>query len=89
MNKSIVMREFLKTNGGDFIKEKGKWFWKKDGQELQLVTLSFLRNYKPEVKVEEPKPEIKKEIKKPKSKKTPEIVNDESLIISETKNENI
>lgn len=89
MNKSIVMRNFLKTNGGEYVKEKGKWYWKKEGQHPELVTLSFLRNYKPVMKVEEQKIEIKKEVKKSKPKKSPEIVNNEQPIISEIANEDI
>lgn len=89
MNKTVVMTDFLKTHGGDYVKQRGKWYWKKEGRELTLVTLSFLKNYKPEVKVEEPKVEVKKEVKKSKPKKSPEIVNNEQPIISEIKDENI
>jgi hypothetical protein len=94
MNKTVVMKNFLKTNGGEFIKDKGRWYWKKEGEPLALVTLSFLRTYKPTIKVEEPKKEepkveVKKEIKKFKPKKTTEIVNDETPIISEISDENI
>ena len=94
MNKTVVMKNFLKTNGGEFIRQDGRWYWKKDGEDLSLVTLTFLKKYKPKVKVEEPKieepkVEIKKETKKSRSKKITEIVDNEVQIISETTDENI
>lgn len=94
MNKTVVMKNFLKNNGGEFIRQNGRWYWKKDGEDLSLVTLTFLKNYKPKVKIEqlkieEPKVEIKKETKKSRSKKITEIVENEEQIISEITDENI
>jgi hypothetical protein len=86
MNKSSVMKSFLKLNGGEYHKRDGKWYWKKNNEE-HLVTSGFLLNYKPIVKIEEPKPEIKEEpkveikeeIKKPKPKKKVEVKKDENI----------
>lgn len=90
MNKTELMKKHLKDHGGEYVRKDGRWHWIKDSNPPQLVTMSFLLHYKPEikeevkveVKVEEVKVDVKeeskKEVKKSKPKKKTETIQNET-----------